>query len=70
MDCTCCQNRCEHHFEPRYDVFEGQPDIGIAEAGKFNNSCSAREFLDGVSNRKQTTYLFDICVKCGKKIER
>lgn len=60
----------EHQFEPRYDVFEGKPSIGVAEAAKWREADDARTFLDGLSITKSITYVGDICIKCGKTIPR
>lgn len=71
MSCKCCKECCgDHKFEPRYSTFEGQPDIGIKEAGRWNDTDAARHFLDGVKERKDVIYVCDVCVKCGKIINK
>jgi len=59
-----------HKFEPRYNTYEGQPTEGIKEAGRWHNAENARYFLDGLAVTKRTDYVYDICIKCGKRIKR
>lgn len=51
-----------HKFEPRYDL--GEPDTSRFVSFKAK---STTEFFDGL---KSKTYVRDVCVKCGKAIDR
>ena len=64
----CCRSYDHHVFEPRYDEIETIDHVVLDKGIKFYMQDGSAPFVDG--KLKSKTYLFDICVRCGTKIER
>lgn len=54
----------KHKFKPRYDR-EPPKEIDTLEG-----SGSVRGFLEIIDSLTKETYIYDICVRCGKKERR
>lgn len=54
-----------HKFEPRYD-------LGAADLSPFfgDRVASFKTSADSIESMRAKTYVRDICIRCGKTIER
>lgn len=60
MHAVCIKGKA-HSFEPRYDY-------GEALGGKGTRP--TQEFIALMEASKSKTYVYDICIKCGKVVNR
>jgi hypothetical protein len=64
----CCGTFDRHVFEPRYDEKETIDQVALDKGIRFWMQDGTAYEVD--SKLKSKTYLFDICIRCGTKIER
>lgn len=64
----CCNTYDEHKFEPRYDEEEKIDQIALDKGIKFWKEDGTAFQVD--SKLKSKIYLFDICIRCGTKIQK
>lgn len=59
-----------HNCEKQGHKFEGRFDIAGDRSGMKTGAMSAEEIATILEVRADKTYVRDVCVKCGKTIER